>query len=117
MRYGSAKALVSQGFTTIVPAQEFVTDETYQDFMLWRCTSEAKFLKALSTVKIDDKTTLADEIKTAEHVRKLATYSDSKEDKVKWGVSIKSLLGSIRFDDNELKKAECQIGFSNSVPK
>lgn len=112
MRYGSGPALIAQGFTTIVPAQEFVDDETYQDFMLYRCASESKFLDALRTIKIDNTTTLADKVDTAEAVRKLATYADNGEDVKKWGVDLKKLLGSIRLTEKEKNKVECTMAFS-----
>lgn len=112
MRVANSSVLVEQGYTTIIPSQEFVSDATYQDFMLWRCMSESKFKNALATVRIDDKTTLADKVKTAQDVRKLATYADNGQDMAKWSVSLKSLLGSIKFSNKELNKAECNIAFS-----
>lgn len=112
MRYASSYSLSNQGVSTIIPAKQFVSDVTYQDFMMYRCISESKFLNALRTIKIDNNKTLADNIKTAQDVRKLAYYADSGIGFQKWNVDLKKLLGSIKFDDNEINKAECQIGFS-----
>ena len=81
--------------------------------MFYRCISEPKFLKALSTVK-NGKTTLDKEIKTEANVKKLAELSDTGEDIKLWGVNIKSLLGAIVFNQQELDNASCKvIAFSN----
>lgn len=111
--YGNRLMLATQGYTTIIPAQDFISDVTYQDFMMYRCVNESKFLKALSNVKIDDSTTLADKVKTPEDVRKLSAYADNGQDILKWNVSIKDLLGSIEFNSKEKSNVKCQIGFSN----
>ena len=81
--------------------------------MFYRCISEDKFLQALNTIKLDKDTTLGQKVKTDEDVKKLAKFSETGEDIQKWGINIKSLLGSIIFDQTELDNAQCKIAFSN----
>lgn len=110
-RYANRQALIDQGSIIIIPSP--TVDATYSDFMTYRCLSEVKFLNVLRTIKEDGDTTLADRVKTEDDVRKLAGYADRGEDLAKWNVSLKTLLGSIRFSPAERAKTSCQIAFSN----
>ena len=109
---GSRQFLVNQGYSTIISAPAFASGNTYSEFMFYRCISEPKFLATLSTVKVGD-STLDKEIKTEVEVKKLAELADTGEDVKLWGVSVKSLLGAIKFDQDELDNAQCKIAFSN----
>ena len=111
-RNGSRSVLETQGFTTILPASSFSSGNTYSRFMFYRCVSKPKFLMALSKVKdVDD--TLDKKILTDDHVKKLAELADNGTDMQVWGVNIKQLLGSIKFTNEELTTASCQIAFAN----
>lgn len=110
---GNRQALQSQGFVTIIPTSTFVSQNTYADFMFTKCLSEEKFLGALSTVKIGN-STLANEIKTDADVKKLAQLSDEKKDIGMWGVDVKALLNSIKFNQKELDNAQCKIAFATN---
>lgn len=110
-RYGSMQALVNQGSVTVIPSP--ISDATYSDFMLYKCLSEKKFYDALRTVKEEGGMTLADKVKTSDHIRKLAAYADRGEDLKKWNVNLKTLLGNIKFSPEERAKTSCQIAFSN----
>lgn len=113
--YGNGAALAAQGYTTIIPTKTYVSEITYSDFMLWRCYSERKFMDALRTIAIDNQgTTLADKVKTADDVRKLANYADTRQDIAKWNVNLKNLLGNIRFTPEEQQQASCKFAFSNN---
>ena len=110
---GNVQALASQGFSTIIPTSQFSSDNTYATFKFYKCVSESKFKNALSTIKIDGNTTLADKVNTDEDIKKLALYADNGSGMQKWGVDLKQLLGSIKFNQSELDNAQCQIAFSN----
>ena len=113
-RRGNADILATQGFTTLIPSSSFLSGNTYYDFLFYRCISESKWNNALSTIRIDNNTTLSDKIKTDEDVKKLATYADNGQDVAKWNVRIKDLLGSITFEPSELENASCKrVAFSN----
>lgn len=118
-RYGSNQDLVTQG-VTVLPSAAFTSGRTYETFMFYRCINEAKFLKALSSVRIvkNDgsekgvQTTLDKEVKTAEDVRKLANWVDAHKDTQIWGVDINALVRRIQFTNEESKNSLCKIGFS-----
>ena len=113
---GNSQVLLNQGFVNVIPAATFVSDATFSDFMFYRCISESKFLAALNTVK-DGDTTIGKSVKTEDDVRKLAIHADKGTDMTNWGVSFKSLLGNIKFDQKELDNAQCQIAFSTNEKK
>lgn len=94
-----------------------MTEVTYGDFMFYRCINPRKVEDALRTVRIDKVTTLADVVRTNEHVRKLAWYADTGGDMQKWGISIKKLLKDIQFDQAELDNAQCRVAFANDPIK
>lgn len=94
-----------------------MNDVTYGDFMFYRCINEQKFYDALSTVRIDNITTLKDKVKTNQDVKKLAWYADNGGDQQKWGISIKRLLKAIEFDQAELDNAQCRVAFANDPIK
>jgi len=111
---GNKDFLVQQGFSNIIPASSFASGQTYEDFRFFMCINRNKVLKALSTIKLDDNTTLDTKIVTDEDLRTLVGYVDNKEDVQKWGVDIKKLIGSITFDQSEIDTAQCDVvAFSN----
>lgn len=108
---GSRQNLISQGFPTIISSYAFTSGDVYSIFMFKRCVSEAKFLNALSNIKVNG-TTLDKEIKTENDVKKLAEFSATGEDIKRWGVNVRSLLESINYTPDELNNAQCKVGFS-----
>lgn len=110
---GNRSVLMNQGFSTIISGSSFANANTYADFMFYRCVSEGKFLDALNTIQIDKDTTLGQKVKTQEDVKRLSNMADTGEDIKKWNINLKSLLGSIKFDQSELDNASCKIAFSN----
>lgn len=108
--YGNRQALVSQGFSTMIPASTFVSSPTYSDFLFFRCINKDKFSAALDSIK-DGNSTLGKKVVTDADINKLAQLADSGRDLQIWGISIKKLLGSIRFDQAELDNAKCKVAF------
>ena len=111
------QTLQTQGFVDIIPRQTYLNDATYGDFVFYKCINSKKFYDALGTVRIDNATTLKDKIRTNEDIRKLAYYADNGIDMQKWSVSVKRLLKSISFDQEELDNAKCRVEFSNDSKK
>ena len=111
---GNRRILQNQGFVNIIPTSQFINQTTYNDFMFYRCVSESRFLQALETVRMPGNSTLGKQIKTDADVRKLAELSDKKWDVSMWGVDVKKLLDSIKFDQKELDNAQCRIAFSTN---
>lgn len=109
--YANRQALIGQGFSTLIPASTFISSPTYSDFMFYKCLNKDKFYSALDSIK-DGNSTLGRAIVTDADINKLAQLADSGRDMAIWGVSIKKLLGSIKFDQAELDNAKCRIAFS-----
>lgn len=116
-RQGATQQLQTQGFVSIIPRQTYLNEATYGDFRFYRCINPKKVEDALRTVRIDNVTTLADKVRTDQDVKKLAWYADTGGDMQKWGISIKKLLQSIRFDQPELDNATCRVAFANDPIK
>lgn len=115
--YAGVDALKDQGFSTIIPQKQFLSDVTYSDFSFYKCVNEKKFYDKLAQVRVDNFSTLKDKVKNQDDVRKLSYYSDSGLDLRKWGTSIKNLLGSIVLDQSEIDNAQCKIAFAKDKNK
>lgn len=111
LRYANRQQLINDGFVNVFPTSSFISTPTYSDFMFYRCINKDKFSNALNSIK-DGNSTLGTKVVTNEDVNKLAQIADSGRDMQIWGVSIKRLLGSIKYDQSELDNAQCKIAFS-----
>ena len=110
---GNRGVLLNQGYSTVISGSSFANGNTYADFMFYRCISEEKFLDALNTIQIDKDVTLGQRVKTEDDVKRLAQLSDEGGDLKKWNTNLKTLLGSIKFDQSELENASCKrVAFS-----
>lgn len=117
-RGGANQVLIGQGYTNIIPTRAYVNPQTgtYLDFHLYKCISKDKFINALNTITVQSpngkSTGLGNLVLDDEDVKRLAYYADSGEDIRKWNTSIKSLLRSIKINQEEIDKSMCNIAFS-----
>lgn len=110
---GPTVLLQNQGYPQIIPQADFVAGDTYADFYFYRCINESKFRNALNAIRLRNGLLLGNQINTDSDVRKLAADADSGNDIRAWGVSLKNLLGSIKYTKAERENARCKIAFSN----